>query len=81
MKDKTMYDCSIQAVTPEIMRQRGADAYDRGATVDDHGMNPWVPAVKDWQDGWLNRRAQDLAERAQYGADQLLIMAMTMVGT
>lgn len=50
-------DLSIQAVTPEIMRQFGADAFDRGLGINDHNMNPWVPAVADWQKGWRDRRA------------------------
>jgi hypothetical protein len=50
-------DLSIRVVTPEIMRQFGADAFDRGLTIDDHNMNPWVPAVADWRKGWLERKA------------------------
>jgi hypothetical protein len=48
-------DHSIQAVTPSIMRQRGAEAHDRGLTLDDHDMNPTAPAVADWKTGWLAR--------------------------
>lgn len=48
-------DFSIRTVTPSIMRQRGADAYDRGLTLDEHHMNPGAPAMADWKNGWLAR--------------------------
>jgi hypothetical protein len=48
-------DFSIRPVTPEIMRKRGADAFDRGLTLDDHGMNPSAAAIADWKTGWLAR--------------------------
>ena len=48
-------DEAISIITPATMRQRGADAFDRGLTLDDHDMNPWAPAVADWKTGWLNR--------------------------
>lgn len=50
-------DLSIRPVTPEMMRQFGADAFDKGLGIDDHNMNPWVDAVADWQKGWRDRRA------------------------
>lgn len=50
-------DLSIRPVTPEMMRQFGADAFDKGLGIDDHNMNPWVDAVADWRKGWLERRA------------------------
>lgn len=50
-------DLSIRPVTPEIMRQRGADAFDEGRGIDDHHMNPGAPAIADWQKGWRDRRA------------------------
>lgn len=50
-------DHSICLVTPAMNRQRGADAFDRGVGIDDHGMNPWAPAVIHWQRGWRERRA------------------------
>jgi hypothetical protein len=50
-------DQSIKAVTPEEIRQRGADAFDSGLGIDDHNMNPWVNAVADWRKGWMERRA------------------------
>ena len=52
-----MMDYSIRPVTPEIMRERGADAFDRGLGVDDHNMNPGVAAIADWRKGWMDRRA------------------------
>jgi hypothetical protein len=64
-------DLSIRVVTPEIMRQFGADAFDRGLTIDDHNMNPWVPAVADWRKGWQERQAQ-------VGAERVLAAAMAM---
>ena len=50
-------DESIRPVTPEIMRQFGADAFDQGRDIDDHHMNPGSPAIADWQKGWRDRRA------------------------
>ena len=55
----------------KTIRQRGADAFDRGLSIDDHGMNPWVPAVADFRKGYQQRKA-DCA------VDQLLAMAMVM---
>lgn len=55
-------DDSIKAVTPALMRKRGADAFDRGLTLDDHGMNPWAPAVADWKSGWLQRHYETVVE-------------------
>jgi hypothetical protein len=37
------------------MRKRGADAFDRGLKLDDHGMNPSAAAIADWKTGWLAR--------------------------
>jgi hypothetical protein len=45
-------------VSRETIRQRGADAFDRGVPIEGHNMNPWVDAVADWQQGWRDRRAQ-----------------------
>jgi hypothetical protein len=64
-------DESIRPVTPEMMRQFGADDFDRGLGIDDHGMNPWVPAVADWKAGYLERKAQ-------VGALRVLAAAMAM---
>jgi hypothetical protein len=50
-------DESIRPVTPEIMRQFGAAAFDRGVPIDGHNMNPGAPAIADWQQGWRDRRA------------------------
>jgi hypothetical protein len=66
-----MMDLSIRPVTPEIMRERGADAFDRGLGVDDHNMNPWVDAVADWKAGYRERQAQ-------VGALHVLAAAMGM---
>lgn len=67
-------DHSICLVTPAMNRQRGADAFDRGLGIDDHGMNPWAPAVDDWQAGWRERQAQ-------VGALRVLAAAMAWEGT
>jgi hypothetical protein len=48
-------DHSICIVTPALMRKRGADAFDRGLSLDDHGMNPSAAAIADWKTGWLAR--------------------------
>ena len=52
-------DLTIRPVTPEIMRQRGADAFDEHRGIDDHHMNPHTSAmaIADWQQGWRDRRA------------------------
>lgn len=44
-------------ISRETIRQLGAAAFDEGRSIDDHGMNPWVDAVADWQKGWRDRRA------------------------
>lgn len=64
-------DYSIQPVTPQIMRERGSDAFDRGLGIDDHNMNPDAIAIADWRKGWQERQAK-------VGADQLLVLAMGM---
>ena len=64
-------DHSITLVTPAMNRQRGADAFDRGVGIDDHGMNPWAPAVADWRKGWQERQAQ-------FGADRVIALAMAL---
>jgi hypothetical protein len=48
-------DEAIQPITPALMRNRGADAFDRGLKLDDHGMNPSAVAIADWKTGWLAR--------------------------
>lgn len=54
-------DLNIRPVTPQIMRQRGADAFDRGLGIDDHNMNIGVPAIADWQAGYRERQAAAFA--------------------
>ena len=58
-------DHSIQPVTPALMRKRGADAFDRGLTLDDHGMNPGSAAIADWKSGWLARHYEVVVEGRQ----------------
>jgi len=43
-------------ISRETMRARGAKAFDQGRGVDDHGMNPDVAAVVEWQTGWRGRQ-------------------------
>lgn len=54
-------DHSITLITPELMRERGADAFYQGLGIDDHGLPPGSAARKDWQFGWHTARI----ERAQ----------------
>lgn len=68
-------DTSISLVSPNMQRERGADAFDEGRGVDDHHMNPGSPAIKDWQDGWHQRRV----ERSR-GAGNHISDATDMVG-
>lgn len=46
-------------ISRDTIRQRGADAFDRGVDVDGHNMNPHTSAmaIADWQQGWRDRRA------------------------
>lgn len=44
-------------VSRETIRQRGAEAFDRGISIDGHEMNWFAPAIEDWRKGWLERRA------------------------
>ena len=58
-------DFSIASITPALMRKRGADAFDRGLTLDDHGMNPGAAAIADWKSGWLARHYEVVVEGHQ----------------
>ena len=58
-------DFSIASITPALMRKRGADAFDRGLTLDDHGMNPGAAAIADWKSGWLARHYEVVVEGRQ----------------
>lgn len=58
-------DTSIRAVTPQIMQDRGADAFDRGLGIDDHDMNPGSRAIVDWQIGYMQRQRAVQAEQQQ----------------
>lgn len=40
-----------QIVSKEAMFNRGAEAARRGVSRESHHMNPWAPAVTDWQAG------------------------------
>ena len=54
-------DEAIRPVTPKIMRERGAFAFDEGRGIDDHHMNPGAPAIADWQAAWRERQAAAFA--------------------
>lgn len=49
--------CDEAIIPRDIIRQRGADAFDEGRGIDDHNMNPWAAAVADWQAGYRERQA------------------------
>lgn len=51
-------DLSIKPITAEIMRERGAQAFDEGLRENDHGLPPNSDARKHWQYGWHMRRVQ-----------------------
>jgi hypothetical protein len=51
-------DLAISLITPELLRQRGAKAFDDGAPVDGHGMNPGAAAIVEWTRGY---RLQQIA--------------------
>jgi hypothetical protein len=57
-------DQSIRAVTPQIMQDRGADAFDRGLGIDDHDMNPGSRAIVDWQISYMQRQRELQDDRA-----------------
>jgi hypothetical protein len=39
-------------ISRDTMRARGQKARAAGKGRGDHDMNPWAPAVPDWQAGW-----------------------------
>lgn len=57
-------DFSITLITPENMRERGAEAYDQGLGEHDHGLVD-REAIKHWQAGWHIRRVERAQERNQ----------------
>lgn len=42
----------------EMMRARGADAFEAGKGRNDHHMNPGALAIAVWQEGWDQAAAQ-----------------------
>jgi len=64
-------DLSIRLVTPDMQRDRGAQAFDEGRGVDDHHMNPGAPAIRDWQFDWHTRRI----ERSRKAGNQVQQLA------
>lgn len=57
-------DTSIRVITPEDHETRGAQAYDEGLGVDDHGLEPGSSARKYWKFGWHMRRVERTRARA-----------------
>lgn len=53
-----MTTLAIPAITPEIMRQFGAESFDDGLAVDAHCMPPGSRTAKDWEAGWHARRVE-----------------------
>lgn len=51
-------DTAIARITPELLRQRGAKAFDDGTPIDGHGMNPGAAAICDWLRGWRLRQIE-----------------------
>lgn len=64
-------DLSIRLITPELMQELGADAFDQGLGVNDHGMNPGSRAIRDWQAGWHRQRVKNSRKRGNQAAQQL----------
>jgi hypothetical protein len=58
-------DESITRVTPAMHQARGASYFDRGLSLDDHGMSPEAPAVADYKTGWLKRHYEVVVEGRQ----------------
>lgn len=53
----------FQIVSRDMIRAKGAAAFDKGLKHDQHGMNPGAPAIDDWQLGWRQRRDQVAQEK------------------
>jgi hypothetical protein len=49
-------DASTTLITPELMHELGALAFDQGRSQDEHYMNPGAKAIKYWQAGWHAQR-------------------------
>jgi hypothetical protein len=52
-----------------LMRERGADAFEAGKGRDDHGHNPGVACIADWQEGWDQAAAVAKADRELCGVE------------
>lgn len=52
-------------ITPEQIREMARAAYAADHPRDSHGMNPWVPALKDWLDEFdrLERHDRQIEKR------------------
>ncbi|MCA1857430.1 hypothetical protein LE190_16070 [Massilia oculi] len=53
-----------QIISRDMIRTKGAAAFDKGLGHDEHGMNPGSPAIDEWQAGWRARR--DEVAQAKY---------------
>lgn len=52
-----MTDLSIRRLTPEILRQRGAEDYERGFGPGDHGLTD-PEQIKHYEFDWHQRRVE-----------------------
>lgn len=53
----------------EMMRNRGADAFEAGKGRNEHHMNPGALAIPVWQEGWDLAQAEAKADRELCGVD------------
>lgn len=56
-------------ISRDTIRERGATAYDQGRGANDHRMNPGSAAIRDWQDGWHQRRVERSRARGNHVTD------------
>jgi len=54
-------------ISRQTMRNRGADAFEKGEGRDDHHMNPGSAAIPVWQEGWDQAEADAKADRELCG--------------
>lgn len=63
-------DLSIKPISAEIMRERGAQAFDEGLREGDHGLLD-REQIKNWQYGWHTRRVERKAMDRKLTSRQL----------
>lgn len=57
-------------ISRKSIQQKGAAAFLRGVKRDEHGMNPWAPALYDWHLGYDRAATESqYAATAQRGVD------------